>query len=463
MLATFVLLLWIPACLLFYTLRPPAKWHRAMIGTYLVGFFFLPHVSIAIPFVPDFDRSSAILYAMLLGTLFFDTGRILGFRPRWFDVPMLFFCMAPGFSSITNDLGVWDAISEFARACIAWGLPYLMGRMYLTTPDAFRDLVVGFIMFALIYVPLALWEMRMSPQLHLQLYGFTPPRTTMRGAFFPFQFKPVVFMSKPFFVAMTFGVAAVFSTALVWGRLRRSIFLVPLLVVIPGLIVVTIMAKVWSSTILMMMGLGVLAWTRATRTRIALLACILIVPLYIGTRVTGKWSGDFIVELVRPLSEAKAGSFEVRIENEDALAANAMERPAFGWGAWNRGREFSDWDGRNLSRTDGLWIIVLLQNGLFGLLSFLVAMLLPVWLFARAVPPGRWLAGSMAPVFAVAIAVTMHMIDNIPNAFANPVFYIGVGGLASMAHAAKSAKGRRRLDLARAPNARAGAAASRAS
>ena len=454
MLATLILLIWIPAWLLVYALMPTARLYRALIGTYLVGFFFLPHLSIPIPGLPDFDREAAIMYAMLLGVLVFDMGRILAFRPRWYDLPMLVLCLAPGFSSLSNDLGIWDGLSEVVRAGVSWGIPYLVGRLYLKSPEAFRDLAIGFIIFAMIYVPLSLWEMRMSPQLHLQVYGFSPRKNTARGAFYPFQFKPFVFMGKTFFVAMTFAVATVFTTALSLGRTRRAIWVFPLFLLIPGFFVVTVMTKVWSAILLMVIGLSVLAWTRMTRTRIALICCVLVVPLYIGTRIMGEWSGNTVVEMIRPISEQKAKSFQVRLENEDQLAAKAMERPVFGWGAWGRGRIYSDYDGRNLSRTDGLWVILLNKNGFVGMLAWLVAMYLPLLLFLRTMPPGEWLTRENAIISAMAIVLSMHMIDMIPNAFRNPVFFIGAGGLVSICVAIKSTK-RKRAYAARRQMARA--------
>ena len=56
---------------------------------------------------------------------------------------------------------------------MTWGLPYLIGRVYFTRLEHLRELAVGIVVGGVVCIPLCWWEMRMSPQLHLQLYGFT--------------------------------------------------------------------------------------------------------------------------------------------------------------------------------------------------------------------------------------------------------------------------------------------------
>lgn len=440
MLATFVLLLWVPGCLLAYALVPPKRWHRAIVATYLVGFFFLPQTSLPIPGLPDYTRQAAIFMAVLAGAILFDAGRLLTYRPRLYDIPMVLFCLAPGLSSISNELGIWDASSEVFDAAITWGLPYLIGRIYFNNAEAFRDLAVGFVAVCIIYVPMCIWEMRMSPQIHNYVYGFKPRGSLAKGGFFPFHWKPAVFMANSFFVGMVFAVSVLFASAMAWGKVRRSVLVVPIFMLVPGLVFMTLMTKMWSAVFLMLVGLGLLIWTKTTRTRIALYLCMASVPLYMAARTTGGWSGEILVGIVEPLSERKAESLKTRLENEDQLAAKGLERPVFGWAAWGRGRIYSDYDGRDLSRTDGLWVIFLNENGLFGLTSYLMVILVPLWLFARTVPPDAWFTKAIAPIAAMAVAVMIHLIDMIPNAFAHPVFYIGAGGLVAFSLNFKAAQ-----------------------
>ena len=54
---------------------------------------------------------------------------------------------------------------------VRWALPWLLGRTYFTDFESQRALALIIVVGALLYVPFALWEVKMSPQLHSQVYG----------------------------------------------------------------------------------------------------------------------------------------------------------------------------------------------------------------------------------------------------------------------------------------------------
>src|SRR6202044_409173 len=105
-------------------------------------------------------------------SLLFDGRRWVTFRTRWFDLPVIVLCICPLISSLTNDLGLRDGIAEARYQTIVWGIPYLMGRIYLGDPAGLRALTLGIVLGGMLYVPFCLIELRMSPQLHRLLYGF---------------------------------------------------------------------------------------------------------------------------------------------------------------------------------------------------------------------------------------------------------------------------------------------------
>jgi len=51
-------------------------------------------------------------------------------------------------------------------------MPYFIGRVYFTDAESVRELAIGFFISGLIYIPICLFEIRMSPQLSKWLYGF---------------------------------------------------------------------------------------------------------------------------------------------------------------------------------------------------------------------------------------------------------------------------------------------------
>ena len=104
--------------------------------------------------------------------LVLDARTVFSFRPRFVDIPMFAWCASPFCSSLLNDLGIYDAISQTFDQFIAWGAPYLLGRVYLTSLERIRELALGVVWSGVAYAPLCLLETRMSPQLHTWVYGY---------------------------------------------------------------------------------------------------------------------------------------------------------------------------------------------------------------------------------------------------------------------------------------------------
>src|SRR6478609_3875376 len=107
--ADLVTIVWIPFSLVFFTMLKP---RHAVLTVFLIAWLFLPITKgIQIKSMPNIDKVVASTAGVLLGIMIFDAGRLLTFRPKWFDIPMAAWCLTPAMSSITNNLGPWDAAS----------------------------------------------------------------------------------------------------------------------------------------------------------------------------------------------------------------------------------------------------------------------------------------------------------------------------------------------------------------
>ncbi len=117
-------------------------------------------IGIALPGLPDYTKTGAVVLSILLATIIFEPARLFNFRPRWFDLPMLVFCLCPYFTSTTNDLGAYDGIAAVVMQCVNWLLPYWIGRLYLTDVESFRELGLGMIIGGLCLIPFCLFEIQ---------------------------------------------------------------------------------------------------------------------------------------------------------------------------------------------------------------------------------------------------------------------------------------------------------------
>ena len=91
------LLGWIPVSMSLFALLPP---RRAVVTSVIGAWLLLPPASIPLSGLPDYDKMMAATVGILLGTLLFQPNRLLEFRPHWFDLPMLCWCIAPLISSL---------------------------------------------------------------------------------------------------------------------------------------------------------------------------------------------------------------------------------------------------------------------------------------------------------------------------------------------------------------------------
>jgi hypothetical protein len=138
------------------------------------------------------------------------------------------------------------------------------------------------------------------------------------------------------------------------------------------------------------------------------------------------------VEVAALVSQDRAQSLEFRFKNEDMLLKRAFERPMFGWGRYGRSRVYDSETGRDLSTTDGQWII---DIGEFGLLGFLTEFGLLAVCVYRAARAGTRMKTSEDKVYlaALALIVSFNLFDLIPNSTLIPWTWLMAGSLLGQA------------------------------
>ena len=434
---------WIPVVLLVFSQLPPRK---AVILLFMLGWMFLPSGEGAvfkIQGIPEYTKSSATCLGILAAAMLFD-GPALG-RLQWhvLDLPMALFCMTPMFSSLVNGLGPYDGFSESFREVVKWGMPYLVGRIYFSDRKALGELAAGVFVGGLVYVPFCVLELLVSPQLHRFVYGYHQHsfiQTIRYGGY-----RPMVFMDHGLMVGMWMAAAAAAGLWLFYSgglglHLRRlfdinsapsrkpvlSSALLGGLVVL--MLVMSVAVKSTGAVILLLLALLALFLAAQFRFVVLALALFLTYPVYVGLRAYQVWDGTSLIAMVAKKSIDRAQSLEFRIDNENMLALKATQRPVFGWGGWGRSRIFDE-DGKDLTVTDGQWIILLGTRGFFSIVAFTLTMGMPLLLLWWRCPLSTWRTAEVAPLAFMAVWLLVYMIDCIPNSMINPIFTLFVGGM----------------------------------
>lgn len=437
-----VILSWPIVVFWLFAKRQPAI---ALSWSILGGYMLLPrNFSIDLPAVPTLSKGSITALAALAAAAILIKGPRLqamapnmvlpGLSPRNRAVRILLVLLAVG--AIGTVMTNGDTLRYAARtlppmrpydAAALLGnmlftlLPYLMARKYMAHPDAQRMLLVTLVLAVLLYSLPTLYEARMSPQLSRMIYGYFPHSWIqhMRGG----GYRPVVFLWHGLWLAILICGAFLGAMAL-WrsgeGKFRLRWMLAA------GWLFITLVASKGVGALGIGLFLGALIVFLPIRLQVlvagVLAGTVLIYPMLRGA---GMIPTDRFISIAQSVDSDRAASLNFRLQNEDILLAKANERPLFGWGTWGRNRVFDE-QGRDISTTDGYWIIAIGAGGWVGYIAQFGLLTIPLILLAL-----RWKSLAITPATAgIGFALTANLIDLIPNGTLTPVTWLLAGALA---------------------------------
>jgi hypothetical protein len=415
---------WVPAVLVVFALLPP---RRAVVISFLAAWMFLPMAGFKLAEgVPEINKISVTCLGALLGTTIFDPGRFARLRPTTWDLPILTWLLVPYPSAVANGFGSYEGFAGIISQTVSWGLPYLIGRLYFSDAAGLRELAVGMFVGGLVYVPLVLFEARMSPQLHTWVYGFH--QHTFAQARRGDGWRPTVFMQHGLAVAMFMGTAALCGVWLWAAGKMKAIRNVPVWALACGLFATAAACRSTYALMLMLAGTAALFASRFVGTKWILVAMLAIAPGYIVLRTVGGWDARLLRDTSALMGEDRTGSLDVRLESEDVCWRWVRNRPLFGGG---RLEEIMGRDEETNERfiPDGLWLIAMGKYGLVGLAAMLGVLLVPPALYLARFPVRELLGLELAGATALAMVLVLYAMDNLLNAMVNPIFLLGAGGL----------------------------------
>ncbi len=426
---------------LFAKRTPAEAVTAAILGAYLL----LPrNYAINLPAIPTLSKDSIPAIAAVLAAIMMlnparlrtlAPGTILpGWVPRSRAVQLLLVLMAVGtvLTVLTNGdrlfyggrvqpaLRPYDIASTLGNT-LFMVLPFLLARKYLAHPEGQRTLAIGMVVAGLLYSLLALYEVRMSPQLSRMIYGYFPHdwRQHLRGG----GYRPVVFLQHGLWLAIFF--CGSFLAALSLWRsstgpmrtrwLMASMWMFMVLVLSKGVGAMAIGLFLGALIIFLPIRLQILCAA-------ALAGTLLTYPMLRGAGLAPTGTA---LDIAYDYDPGRAASLQYRFDNEDILLERANLRPLFGWGGWGRNRVISA-EGADISTTDGYWIISIGTKGWLGYLAEFGLLLIPMIFLGL-----RWKSLGLTPATAgVAMALTANMIDLIPNGTLTPVTWLLAGALA---------------------------------
>ncbi|MEO0678790.1 MAG: O-antigen ligase family protein [Pseudomonadota bacterium] len=405
--------------------------HKAIIWTILGGYLVLPErVGIDLPLLPAFDKT----FIPAATALFFCLPRLGSLwellpQDRVASVLALTFMLSPFGTAFTNGdpqifgptylpgLRPYDAFS-FGLSHAVHLVPFLLAQRFIRNEAALRDLLASIAIAGLIYSLPALFEVRMSPQLHTWIYGFFPHSFIQQVRFGGF--RPVVFLGHGLLVGLLISMSTLASLALARGHQgpARALWIAASI----WLAITLLLSKTVSAWVYAVALFPVLLLFGNRLKRMALLFVGSIVLLYPALRGMDLIPTARIEALAALINEARFQSLQYRFQNEDILLQRANERPFFGWGGWGRNEVHDNITGDVISVTDGAWIAFAGPYGWIGYIAgfgLLVRPLIMIGLGRKA----------SFTTLALAVVLMANLIDLIPNSGLRPITWLVSGSI----------------------------------
>jgi hypothetical protein len=430
--AYIALLLWpVVTLALFASMRPAP----ALIWSLLGGYLLLPvNTAFDFPGVPALDKTSIPSISALVGALIFAKGPVARLpREWWLMALMALYVISPIFTVLTNrdhlmfgsiilpGLKPYDAFSAAAYKCIDV-IPFILGYNMLRNTRAQDYFLRALVVAVLGYTLLMLIEVRLSPQLHTWIYGFFPHsfgQQVRSGGY-----RPVVFLGHGLLVAILTAMTIVATAYL--ARRRATILGVSAWAWLAYLLAIMILCR--SLGALVLAGAALLAMTVIPRKGVRLICALMAITVlaYPVLRGVDLVPVQALAEQIAMVNEERAESFQTRIDNENRLLERAGKRPWFGWGGFGRNRVYDEYTGRDLSITDGTWVIIIGSNGWAGYVAAFGLLCLPMVAVWRR---GAQLSSAST---ALSLILAVNLLDLLPNSSLTPLTWLMAGTLARM-------------------------------
>jgi hypothetical protein len=406
-LSAIALISWVPISMwIFSRFRPARAAALVLVG----GMMWLPEAAaFDFPLLPPLHKYSIAVLCALIGAYWKARPRLRAARfGRNWDV-LVFIMMAAEIGTVLTNgdplvYGDWkrtelpaftayDGLSAAIRDFLDVGIPLLLGRVFLRTGRDLRDVLSVLVIAGLIYAVPELWEIRMSPMLHVNIYGFAS-RTDWLQNIRMGGYRPTVFMGHGLVVGFFMFICTTAAVAMHRAG-RRAIGGIPLSAVVAVMF-------------LLIRYLSIKAQLRV------IVVLGLIVVSYPALRLTNIFPTESILAAGRVMGKDRADSLQFRFDNEDILLIKAEERPWFGWGGFSRERVYDAETGKDIVIQDGHWIPLFGTHGAVGFTCYYFLLLLPVFQAWRKM---RYITSRADRILLTALGfiVSICCVNELPN------------------------------------------------
>jgi hypothetical protein len=434
-----VLIAWIPLGAYLFR-RYPVR--IAILANFFGGWALLPGapyapndagfpywiMGVCLPAVDFLTKATAIGLAAMAGILIFQRTEIERFRPRLCDIPMALWCLVPILSA-TAHWSTWEeGISGACYQAIAWGVPWLLGRIYFSSPESLLLFAKTCVTAGVCYVPICLVEFFTGPQLCALLYGYQPYRWI--GAERYLGFRPIGLLEDGNQLGIWMAASALIAISLAARKLAPHILRMPIGWVAAGLTATTLLCQSAGSIVLLVVLLPLTLLNRRSVLRTLVALMVFGVVAFAALRMSGRVNLRYLAthtpifrSIANGLGDVGRHSLVWRLARDEGHMAVALKTPIVGSGEWN-------WWRNGDTRPWSLWLLIFGMYGIVGLAAFGSILFLPVMRASWSPPPG---VGPRTTQLRLAIAglILMVAFDDLLNSAMILPYLIAMGAMAS--------------------------------
>ena len=297
--------------------------------------------------------------AAFAGAALCDHQALRDWRPRWIDAPMAGWCLWP----LVDRIGSANPPALLSSLYVtgAWGLPWLIGRAWFSTPDGARALTRGVALSGLANVPVAIIEGVRPPMLYGLVYGPHPYR--FDGIDRYVGYRPIGFLENGNLYGLWAALAAFAATSLLRDRETSGGRWVALAIVN---VIVALASQSVGAIILLAIGAALLALWRSRIVMPALISAAALLAMAAAVHLSGMLPirslaqtppGEHLIGVMRSIGR---GSFLWRVSQDTKTLATITAHPLLGTAQW-------DWWRQYHTRPWGQPVLLIGQFGLIGL------------------------------------------------------------------------------------------------
>jgi hypothetical protein len=422
----------VPGVMVAFSRMVPRK---AVIVVLFVTTLFLPELlKFDFPLFPSLDKETLPMLLMAIGVFALAKKDLKAAKfGTGYDFLLLLSVLSVVGTVLTNGDSLkfgpkiikgqtmYDALSFALDNVLHVALPFFLGRVLFRHASDSKEILKAFVVGALVYLPLILIELKMSPQLHTWIYGYRQHAwgQTKRGD----AWRPQVFMEHGLALAIYVCMAVMSSAALARAKERAVKWASPGALVI----VLTVLLALLNSVGALVYGVVCLPLLWFLKPKALLRVCAVLAVIifaYPWLRATEIFPAQEIVDYIAESSPLRAQSLGWRFMNEDQVLERALARPFFGWGGYARGHIWTE-KGKNITTIDGAWIALVSRGGFVEFAVFFAILLFPVFAALRCIDK---VPKKNQPLMAgLGLMVTVSALDLLPNGLYNsfPLFIAG--------------------------------------